>query len=177
MGRVSAQSERPIDMVLVAQGYLGDQEKAQSDPGEFREIQKVNYDQVVEFLLPLSAKLKEQRRGSLVVISSVAGDRGRQSNYFYGSAKAALNSYLSGLRNQLYHYGVHVLTVKPGFVDTPMTREIPKNGLFAEPDTIADGMYLAWKRRWDVVYLPYFWCVIMTIIRLIPEPVFKRLKL
>ena len=112
-----------------------------------------------------------------MVISSVAGDRGRQSNYVYGSAKAAVTTFLQGLRNRLHPAGVQVLTVKPGFVDTPMTSAFPKGPLWASPEQIARGIHRAIQKRKDVVYLPGFWRLIMRVIREIPEAVFKRLSL
>jgi len=113
----------------------------------------------------------------LVVISSVAGDRGRQSNYVYGSAKAAVSTFLQGLRNRLHPFGVQVLTVKPGFVDTPMTADVPKGPLWARPETIARGIYGAIKHGRNVVYLPRFWSLFMFVLRRIPQALFKRPQL
>ncbi|MEL7234405.1 MAG: SDR family NAD(P)-dependent oxidoreductase, partial [Chloroflexota bacterium] len=118
-----------------------------------------------------------QRRGVIAVISSVAGDRGRGSNYVYGTAMAAKTTFLSGLRNRLAKSGVQVVTVKPGFVDTPMTANIPKNALFASPAKVGKDIYTGLKKGHDVIYTPFFWRYIMWIIRLIPEPIFKRLSL
>jgi len=111
------------------------------------------------------------------VISSVAGDRGRQSNYIYGTAKGALSLFLQGLRNRLHPANVCVVTIKPGFVDTPMTANFKKGALWAKPETVARGIYRAIKKRKNSVYLPWFWWPIMMIIRHIPEPIFKRMKL
>ena len=113
----------------------------------------------------------------LAVISSVAGDRGRPSNYLYGSAKAAVSTYLSGLGGRLRREGVHVLVIKPGFVDTPMTREFRKGALWAKPDQIAAGIIRGADRRKPVAYLPAFWWAIMQIIKAIPEFLFRRLSL
>lgn len=113
----------------------------------------------------------------IAVISSVAGDRGRGSNYYYGAAKGAVTIFLQGLRNRLFKKGIHVVTIKPGFVDTPMTAHIPKNPLFASPQNVARAIVRAMERGTDVVYVPGFWRYVMLIIRLIPERVFKRLGL
>ncbi len=122
-------------------------------------------------------ELRVKRRGFIIGISSVAGDRGRQSNYVYGAAKGALSLYLQGLRNRLYPSGVRVITVKPGFVDTAMTYGLPGMFLVASPQYVGERIVRALERSADVVYLPWFWRYIMLIIKLIPEPIFKRLKL
>jgi len=166
-----------LDTVVIAHGTLPDQKACEASFEEtLREIE-VNALSVISLLTCLANHFEEQGRGSLVVISSVAGDRGRGSNYVYGSSKAAVSTFLAGLRNRLHRAGVHVMTVKPGFVDTPMTRDFPKGPLWASPDDIARGICRGIRRRRDVVYLPWFWRVIMRVIREIPEPVFKRLNL
>ena len=121
----------------------------------------------------------EQRRsGTIIGISSVAGDRGRQSNYLYGSAKAALTTYLSGLRNRLARSNVHVVTVKPGFVRTKMTSGLALPGpLTAKPERVAADIFDAYQKRGDQLYTLWPWRYLMFIIRNIPEPVFKRLRL
>jgi short-subunit dehydrogenase len=118
-----------------------------------------------------------QGSGTLAVIGSVAGDRGRQSNYAYGAAKGGLAVFLAGLRNRMFPRGVHVLTVKPGFVDTPMTAEVRKNALFATPDRVAGDILHAVARSKNEIYTPGYWRVIMAIIRAVPERIFKKLKL
>ena len=125
----------------------------------------------------LAQDFAAQGSGTLAVISSVAGDRGRQSNYVYGAAKCMLDLFLQGLRNRLARQGVHVLTIKPGFVATPMTAAFPKGALWAKPEVIADGIVRAIAAQRDVVYLPGFWRLIMLVIRHIPEAIFKRLSL
>jgi short-subunit dehydrogenase len=166
-----------LDTVLVAHGLLGDPERCHADFAAAREVLDTNFVSVVSVLTPIVRRFEEQGAGTIVGISSVAGDRGRQSNYHYGAAKGALTLYLQGLRNRLHPAGVHVVTVKPGFVDTPMTAHIKKGLLFAGPATIAHGIHRAIARRRDVVYLPWFWRPIMLVIRAIPERLFKRLKL
>ena len=127
---------------------------------------------------PSSAnRFEAQESGTLVAISSVAGDRGRQSHYVYGAAKGGLSIFMAGLRNRMHAKGVKVITVKPGFVDTPMTAHMKKGPLFASADTIGAGIVKAIDRGSDVVYLPWFWRWIMLVIKLIPEALFKRLSL
>ncbi|HLW74578.1 MAG TPA: SDR family NAD(P)-dependent oxidoreductase, partial [Gammaproteobacteria bacterium] len=131
----------------------------------------------IAFLTLLAQRMQPEGRGVIAAISSVAGDRGRQSNYIYGSAKAALSAYLSGLRQRLAKSGVAVVTIKPGFVDTPMTRDFKKGTLWASPQSVARGIVRAIDRRRSVVYLPWFWWGIMLVIKHIPEGIFKRIKL
>ena len=167
-----------LDTVIVAHGILPDQPACEQDATAALESIDVNFLSVVSLLTPLANHMAEQGRGSLVVVSSVAGDRGRQSNYIYGAAKSGLDTYLQGLRNRLSKSGVQVLTVKPGFVDTPMTAHIEDRGvLWAQPEDIAKGLVDAIDKSKDVVYLPKFWRLIMLIIRSIPERLFKKLSL
>ena len=166
-----------LDMILVAHGTLPDQRICESDPEEALEAMRVNLLSIVAILTVAANEMEQQRRGCIAVISSVAGDRGRQSNYVYGAAKGGLTVFLQGLRNRLAKSGVTVVTIKPGFVDTPMTAHLPKNFLFAQPATIASGIVKGIEHRRDVVYVPFFWRFVMLMIRLIPERVFKKLKL
>jgi len=167
-----------IDIVLIAHGTLSDQAQCQASVDALRREFDINALSTLALLTTLANRLESQGRGTLAVISSVAGDRGRQSNYAYGSAKAALTAFLGGLRQRLAKAGVNVLTIKPGFVDTPMTASIANKGaLWAKPDAIADGIVRAIDRGRNIVYLPWFWRWIMLVIRHIPEPLFKKLKL
>ncbi|HID48270.1 MAG TPA: SDR family oxidoreductase [Chromatiales bacterium] len=166
-----------IDVALIAYGTLGNQKEGEQDFAAALAELKVNFLSVLSLLTVLANTFEHQQSGTLAVISSVAGDRGRQSNYLYGTAKGGLTIFLQGLRNRLYRQGVHVLTIKPGFVDTPMTRDFDKGWLWVAPERIARGIVRAIDRRRDVVYLPWFWRLIMLVIRLIPEAVFKRLRL
>jgi short-subunit dehydrogenase len=166
-----------IDIALIAHGTLPDQQACEASAEETRRQIEVNALSVISLLTELANRCAQQGHGTIAVISSVAGDRGRQSNYVYGCAKAAVSTFLQGLRNRLHGSGVHVMTVKPGFVDTPMTREFRKGALWASPERIARGIVRGIERRKDVVYLPGFWRFVMRIIREIPEPVFKRLSL
>lgn len=166
-----------LDIVLIAHGTLPDQKACESSVETTLQEIHTNFLSAVSLLTLLANHFEKKKQGGIAVISSVAGDRGRQSNYVYGSAKGALTLFLQGLRNRLAKKGVQVLTIKPGFVDTPMTADFEKGMLWATPEVIAEGIYKAINHKRDVVYLPWFWQVIMTIIRLIPESIFKRLKL
>jgi short-subunit dehydrogenase len=167
-----------LDTVLIAHGVLPDQEACQEDFEEAARSLNTNFMSVVSYLTPIANRLEEQKHGCIAVISSVAGDRGRQSNYVYGTAKAAVSTFLSGLRNRLSKSGVAVVDIRPGFVDTPMTAEFEKKGLlWAQPEAIARGIVKAIDKKKDIVYLPFFWRWIMLIIRCIPERIFKKLGL
>jgi short-subunit dehydrogenase len=166
-----------LDGLLIAHGTLPDQSRCESNVDAMTAAMQINFLNPAAILTHLAPHFEKQRQGAIAVISSVAGDRGRQSNYVYGAAKGALSVFLSGLRQRLHKAGVHVLTIKPGFVDTPMTENFEKGLLFVGPEVIAKGIYRAIARKKDVVYLPWFWRGIMLIIRSIPESVFKKTKL
>lgn len=173
----AAKSLTSIDVALFAHGVLGDQKAAEADYTEAEKIYRVNFLSIVSLLTPLANLFESRRHGTIVVISSVAGDRGRQSNYIYGSSKGALNVFLQGLRNRLFKSGVKLVIVKPGFVDTPMTADYPQNKLFVKPDVIARGIVKAVAKGKCDVYLPSYWQYIMLIIIHLPEFIFNRLKL
>lgn len=181
LASLPAQVERecgPFELGVLVFGYLGDQRQAQEDSGELEKILHTNFTQAALALTFLANYLEKRgESGGLIAISSVAGDRGRQSNYCYGAAKGALSLFLQGLRNRLASTPVHVLTVKPGFVDTPMTRGLEGLFLVAAPEKVAGDILRAYKKKKDILYTPWFWRYIMLIIRNIPERVFKRLKL
>jgi len=166
-----------IDLLLIAHGTLPDQKRCQSNVDYAIAEFDTNAISIMGLLTVFANAMEEQGRGTITVISSVAGDRGRQSNYLYGAAKGAVSIFLQGLRNRLAGKGVQVITIKPGFVDTPMTRDFRKGLLWVGPDVIARGIYGAVNKGKDVVYLPWFWWGIMLIIRSIPEFIFKRMKL
>ena len=169
--------EKPLGVVS-AVGYLGDQEKAQSDFSEAQKIIDSNYTGVVSLFNIIADDFEERRSGFMVGISSVAGDRGRKSNYLYGSAKAALTAYLSGLRNRLSDAQVQVLTVKPGFVATKMTEELDlPEKLTAQPDEVASDIYKAQQSGKSILYTKWIWRYIMMIIKMIPEWKFKGMSL
>jgi short-subunit dehydrogenase len=166
-----------LEGAILCAGYLGDAEAAKKDLKEARRILDSNFTGSALTLNVLANHFEKMGEGFLCALSSVAGDRGRQSNYLYGSAKGGLTTFLEGLRNRLFHRGVHVITVKPGFVDTRMVFGKPKLPLVASPERVARDIYRAIKKRKNVVYVPWFWRWIMLIIRSIPEGIFKRLKM
>ncbi|HUR93158.1 MAG TPA: SDR family oxidoreductase [Gemmatimonadales bacterium] len=166
-----------LDVALLAHGVLPDQTRCQASVEAAVEALDVNFVSTVALLTPLAQRFESARGGCLAVIGSVAGDRGRQSNYVYGAAKGGLERFLEGLRNRLFHAGVAVVTLKPGFVDTPMTSGLKQGPLFATAGRAGRAIHGAIERRRDVAYIPWFWRPIMTVIRALPEVVFKRLRL
>lgn len=166
------------DLVLLTFGHLGDQPVAQQDFSEARKIIDTNFLAAVSILEVVAADFETRGSGTIIALSSVAGERGRQSNYIYGAAKGGLTVYLSGLRARLYKQKVRVITVLPGFVRTKMTESLDLPGILtAEPAEVADDVYQAYRRGQDIVYSKWFWSLIMKVIKLIPESIFKRLKL
>lgn len=166
-----------IDIVLIAYGTLGDQKACEQNVGLALQELNTNAISIMTLLTELANYFEQQKSGTIAVISSVAGDRGRQSNYIYGAAKGAVSIFLQGLRNRLYKSGVNVLTIKPGFVDTPMTKDFKKGLLWSSPENIAKGIEKAIDKKKDCVYLPFWWWGIMAFIRIIPEKIFKRMSL
>jgi decaprenylphospho-beta-D-erythro-pentofuranosid-2-ulose 2-reductase len=166
------------DVTICVFGYLGENEKAVADWKQASRIIHTNYTGAVSILNIIGGYYASTREGTIVGIASVAGERGRQSNYLYGSAKAGFRAYLSGLRNRLYRENVHVVTVQPGFVYTKMTEDmkLPKT-LTATPQQVADAVYIAVVKRKNVVYVKWYWRWIMLVIKSIPEFMFKKLKL
>ncbi len=169
--------EKPLG-VITAVGYLGEQEQAQKDFSEAQKIMDTNYTGVVSLLNIVANDFEARKSGFIVGISSVAGDRGRKSNYIYGSAKAALTAYLSGVRNRLYDSQVSVLTVKPGFVATKMTEDmdLPEK-LTAQPQEVAEDIFQAQKSGKNILYTKWIWRWIMMIITMIPEWQFKKMSI
>ena len=166
------------DITICVFGYLGNQQLAETDWTECERILTVNYTGAVSILNIVANHYATQGKGTIAGISSVAGERGRQSNYFYGSAKAGFTAYLAGLRNRLFHRGVHVLTVKPGFVYTRMTEGMPLPKLLtATPEKVADKVYRAIGKKSNTIYVKSPWRWIMLVIRNIPEFLFKKLKM
>jgi short-subunit dehydrogenase len=166
-----------LDAVLIAHGTLPDQKKLESNPELIRREFEINCLSIISLASIAANYFEAKKSGTIAVISSVAGDRGRQSNYIYGSAKGGVTIFLQGLRNRLSKSGVQVLTIKPGLVDTPMTTDIPKNILFAKAETVGVGIYEAMKSGKDIAYLPGFWRLVMFAIKHIPEGIFKKMSL
>lgn len=166
------------DVVVSAIGVLGDQGRAENDPAHAAEVFRTNFEGPALILDMIVARMIARGSGTIVGISSVAGDRGRVSNYAYGAAKAGFTAFLSGLRNRAAGKGVHVVTLKPGFVRTRMTEGMPLPGLLtAEPAEVSKAIFKATEAKRDVVYVRPVWWLVMTIICAIPESVFKKLKL
>lgn len=166
------------DVSIYVIGYMNDNEKVISNWNETSKTIHSNYTGAVSILNIIADDYSAKQSGTIVGISSVAGNRGRQSNYIYGSAKAAFTAYLSGLRNRLYHNKTHVMTVLPGFVYTKMTEhlKLPKP-LTAKPEEVAKAVFNGVKKNKDVIYVKWFWRWIMLIITSIPESMFKKKKL
>ncbi|WP_181706020.1 SDR family oxidoreductase [Chthonobacter rhizosphaerae] len=166
------------DAVVSAVGVLGDQGAAERDVAEATRIMRSNFEGPALILGLVANRFEARGSGTIVGISSVAGDRGRATNYIYGSAKAAFTAFLSGLRNRLARKGVHVVTVKPGFVRTRMTAGMALPGLLTvDPDVVGNAIYAAVEKRTDVVYVARAWQPVMFAIRSIPERLFKTMKI
>jgi len=163
--------------VFLAFGTMPSQAEIDADPAVLTATLAANFNDAVALLHPLMAYLETKPGGAIVALGSVAGDRGRLKNYVYGSAKAGLHAYLQGLRARGTRSGVHVVTLKPGFVDTAMTWGLPGMFLVAPPSAIADAAMAAVAKKRDIVYAPFFWWGIMNIIRHIPERIFKKLNI
>lgn len=173
----NALSEKPLGVIVVS-GYMTKQHKAQKEWSESLNTINVNYTGAVSLLNIIANDFEEEKRGFIVGVSSVAGDRGRKTNYIYGSAKAAFSAYLSGLRNRLFESGVSVLTVKPGFVNTKMTEglALPEK-LTAQPEEVAEDIFKAQQSGKNTLYTKWIWRYIMLIITNIPEFLFKKLSI
>lgn len=165
-----------LDIALIAHGDLGDQLLSERSVDEALRIMNVNLLSVVALVIPIANILDEQRHGTLGVITSVAGDRGRPRNYTYGAAKGALNIYLQGVRSRLFGSGAHITTLKLGPVDTPMTTTHEKNLLFGEKAQVAKDIVTALDEGRDEVYVPFFWGGIMPVVKHMPERLFQRVK-
>jgi NAD(P)-dependent dehydrogenase (short-subunit alcohol dehydrogenase family) len=166
----------PIDVAVVAFGDLGDRQRSIDDFEAARVVLETNYVGAASICEAIARELAGQRHGTIVGIGSVAGERGRYSNYFYGSAKGGFALYLQGLRARMHHEGVHVLTVKPGFIDTPMTWGLRGRIPIASPSALAGAVAQAVEERRDVIYYPWFWRWAMAIVRSVPESRWKKLK-
>lgn len=168
-----------LDGVLSCHGFMKDDVEVRKDWKQVQRTVDVNLTSAICFAEIAARRFEARGSGWIAAVSSVAGDRGRQSNYVYGASKAGLTAYLQGLRNRLCASGVHVLTIQPGFVYTALTQGLldPASPLVAQPERVAKDIVEAIDRRRNVLYTPWFWRWIMMIIRTIPEAIFKRLKL
>ena len=158
-------------------GSMPPQAEIDADPARIAGVVADSFAGPAEVLSHVAALVEARGAGTVVGVASVAGDRGRLGNYVYGAAKAGFATYLSGLRNRLGRAGGHVVTVKPGFVDTAMTWGLPGMFLVAPPEAVAAAILRAVEKRRNVIYTPFFWRYIMLIIRAVPEPIFKKLSI
>lgn len=163
-----------IDACLIAHGTLSDQKACERSVDETMKEIKTNALSTISLLTLIANRFEIRKAGAIAVISSVAGDRGRASNYVYGSSKAMVTAFASGLRQRLHKSNVAVITIKPGFVDTPMTASFEKGLLWAKPADVAQTIVRAIDGRKDEIYAPAFWWAVMTVIKTIPNSIFKR---
>jgi len=166
-----------VDVCLIAHGTLPNQAACQEKSKLMIQALNTNGISTLSLLTLIASHFEKQKSGTIAVITSVAGDRGRQSNYVYGAAKGMVSIFLQGLRNRLHGFNIHVLDIKPGFIDTPMTANLSKNFLWAKPNYVAKQIVQGIKNKKQTLYTPSFWRLIMFIIRQIPESIFKRLTL
>jgi short-subunit dehydrogenase len=166
-----------IDMVLICHGTLPDQRACENSAHLTVSEIVTNGVSTVALLTDVARRFAAKGSGTIVVLGSVAGDRGRESNYVYGSAKAMVATFMSGLRQRLSKQGVRVITIKPGLVDTPMTSEFPKSPIWSSPEAVAAGIVSSIDRSQGVVYLPWYWRWIMSVIRAIPDFIYRRVRL
>lgn len=166
-----------LDVTLIAHGTLSDQKACEESVSLALQEIKTNALSVIALLTLIGNRYESQRRGTVAIISSVAGDRGRASNYVYGCAKAMVTVFTSGLRQRLHKAGVSVITIKPGFVDTAMTKNFQKGILWADPEHVAEEIKMAVANKKELIVFPRFWLLIMFVVKSIPEGIFKRIKL
>lgn len=167
-----------LDILLLAYGVLGDQAELERDPAAAANLIQVNFTSAAAWCMATSAIFEKQRAGALLVIGSVAGDRGRRSNFVYGATKGGLARLVEGIAHKLAPLGARAIVIKPGFVDTPMTANIKTKGLlWATPDRVAEVIARAGYRGGPVVYAPAFWRFVMLIIRHMPSSIFNKLNI
>lgn len=165
-----------VDIAIICHGSLPDQEKVETNFKQALKEINTNGISVISLLTELAPKFIEQQQGTIAVITSVAGDRGRQPNFVYGAAKSLVSTYLQGMRGKLLAHNVHIVDIRPGLVDSPMTAQFPKGPLWSSPEVIAQKIVKSIRRGSHTVYAPGYWRVIMFVVGAIPEVVFKRLK-
>jgi len=166
-----------IDILFVSYGIMYSQIDCENNVSKAIEQVNSNYTSVVSLLVLFSQRMSQQKCGTIAVVSSVAGDRGRKSNYIYGSAKAGLSIFLEGLRYKLFDKGVNVLTIKPGFVDSPMTSEMKKGLLWVSTEQVARYIVKGIRNKRSTIYTPPFWFLIMMVIKVIPSFIFRKLNI
>ena len=167
-----------LDVILLAYGVLGEQAELERDPAATADLLRTNFSSAAAWCLAAAAILEHERSGALLVIGSVAGDRGRGSNYVYGASKAGLGVLVQGIAHRLARSGARAVLIKPGFVDTPMTAGVARKGpLWASPETVARSIVASADRGGPIVYAPAFWRAIMLIVRNVPSAIFHKTKL
>jgi len=167
-----------LDVALLAYGVLGDQAQFERDPDAMVDLLQVNFTSAAAWCQAIAAVFERQRSGALLVIGSVAGDRGRASNYVYGASKAGLGVFVEGVAHRLAGTGSRAVLIKPGFVDTPMTAGVArKSALWARPETVARVIVASANRGGPVVYAPWFWRAIMLVVRNVPSTIFHKTRL
>ncbi len=164
-----------IDVALVAFGVLGDQARAEQDPGHAVAVARTNYLGAVSVMVPVAQRFRAQGHGTLVVLSSVAGTRVRKANFVYGSTKAALDGFAQGLADSLHGSGVHVMVVRPGFVRSKMTEGRESAPLATTPEAVAEAIERGLQKRSQTVWVPALWLLVATGLRVLPRPLFRRL--
>lgn len=170
------QAMQTIDTVLIAHGSGSNEHECLHDTQALKREFDINATATIALLAQLATRLRNQGHGNLAVLSSVAGDRGRRANMLYGAAKAAVDAYTSGLRQRLVRTQVNVLTIKPGWVDTPMTAAMQPNALFATPERVAKDIVNAIDKRRAILYTPWYWRPIMLALRCVPEALWRHLR-
>ena len=166
------------DIVISVVGYMGNEPSQTFDNSEASLIMKTNYEGPSLLLNEFANVFYKRKYGTIIGVSSVAGERGRAKNYLYGSAKAGFTAFLSGLRNKLFHSNVRVITIIPGYVDTPATKNLNLSPLLtAKTKEVANTIYTAINKKKDIIYVRKVWFLIMIIIKLVPEKIFKKLNL
>ncbi len=165
-----------VDIALICHGSLPDQQRVENDFKQAHKEINTNGLSVISLLTSLAPRLMEQRHGTIAVITSVAGERGRQPNFVYGAAKSLVSTYLQGLRGRLFAHNIHVLDIRPGLVDSPMTARFEKGMLWSSPERVAAKITKSIEKKSHTIYAPAYWRPIMLVLRCIPEFVFKRLK-
>ena len=167
---------KQIDVALLCHGVLPDQSAVENNFKLALKTINTNGLSVISLLTEIGQRLRAQGKGTIAVITSVAGMRGRQPNYVYGSAKALVSTYLQGLRGRLHEYNVHVIDIRPGLVDSPMTARFEKGLLWTTPEAVAETIVVSISKKKHTVYAPGYWRFIMFLVNAIPESIFKRLK-
>ena len=166
-----------IDIALICHGNLPNQGECQADYRKAEDAIRVNGLSVISLCTEIVNQLRTQKKGTLVVITSVAGERGRQPNFIYGAAKSMVSTYLQGLRGSLLKDNIHIVDVRPGLVDSPMTAHLKKGPLWSSPESIAPSIIKGIRKKRSIIYTPGYWRLIMLLVCMIPEAIFKRIKI